>query len=123
MKIFLIGIFLLIFAISCEQGKSKQPEISTLAKAAADKAALAKAQSELSAANAALTDSQKVNRELQSQLSAIESQFKLLSDSVAVIQNQLSQLNTKFVAALAGQNAANAKLKKVCSVKPKPKGC
>jgi len=93
------------------------------AKAAADKAALAKAQSELSAANAALTDSQKVNRELQSQLSAIESQFKLLSDSVAVIQNQLSQLNTKFVAALAGQNAANAKLKKVCSAKPKPKGC
>ena len=36
MKNFLIGIFLLIFAISCEQGKSKQPEISTLAKAAAD---------------------------------------------------------------------------------------
>jgi|694.fasta_scaffold123064_2 hypothetical protein len=93
------------------------------AKAAADKAALAKAQSELTAANAALADSQKVNRELQSQLSAIEVQFKLLSDSVAVIQNQLSQLNTKFVAALAGQNAANAKLKKVCSAKPKPKGC
>jgi hypothetical protein len=93
------------------------------AKAAADKAALVKAQSELSAANAALADSQKINRELQSQLSAIESQFKLLSDSVAVIQNQLSQLNTKFVAALAGQNAANAKLKKVCSAKPKPKGC
>lgn len=36
MKNFLIGVFLLIFAISCEQGKNKQPEISALAKAAAD---------------------------------------------------------------------------------------
>jgi len=98
-------------------------ELKAKQDAAADKAALAKAQSELTAANAALADSQKVNRELQSQLSAIEVQFKLLSDSVTVIQNQLSQLNTKFVAALAGQNAANAKLKKVCSAKPKPKGC
>jgi M6 family metalloprotease-like protein len=98
-------------------------ELKAKQESAADKAALAKAQSELSEANAALADSQKVNRELQSQLSAIESQFKLLSDSVAVIQNQLSQLNAKFVAALAGQNAANAKLKKVCSAKPKPKGC
>ena len=98
-------------------------ELKAKQDAAADKAALAKAQSELAAANAALTDSQKVNRELQSQLSAIESQLKLLSDSVTVIQGQVSQLNSKLAAALAGQNAANAKLKKVCSVKPKPKGC
>ena len=93
------------------------------AKAAADKAALAKAQSELTAANAALADSQKVNRELQSQLSAIEVQFKLLSDSVVLIQGQVSQLNSKLGAALKSLNTANAKLKKVCSVKPKPKGC
>jgi hypothetical protein len=98
-------------------------ELKAKQDAAADKAALTKAQSELAAANAALSDAQKVNRELQSQLSAIEVQFKLLSDSVTTVQNQLSQLNTKFVAALAGQNAANAKLKKVCSTKPKPKGC
>jgi hypothetical protein len=98
-------------------------ELKAKQDAAADKAALTKAQSELAAANAALSDAQKVNRELQSQLSAIEVQFKLLSDSVTTVQNQLSQLNTKFVAALAGQNAANAKLKKVCSAKPKPKGC
>jgi hypothetical protein len=93
------------------------------AKAAADKAALAKAQFELVAANAALADAQKVNRELQTQLNSVEAQFKLLSDSVSVIQGQVSQLNSKLAAALAGQNAANAKLKKVCSAKPKPKGC
>ena len=93
------------------------------AQAAADKAALAKAQAELLAANAALADSQKVNRELQSQLSAIESQFKLLSDSVTVIQGQVSQLNSKLGATLSSLNSANAKLKKVCSAKPKPKGC
>jgi hypothetical protein len=93
------------------------------AKAAADKAALNKAQAELASANAALADSQKVNRELQTQLNSVEAQFKLLSDSVSVIQSQVSQLNSKLAAALAGQNAANAKLKKVCSAKPKPKGC
>ena len=98
-------------------------ELKAKQDAAADKAALAKAQSELAAANSALADSQKVNRELQSQLSAIESQFKLLSDSVAVIQGQVSQLNSKLGAALLSLNTANAKLKKVCSVKPKPKGC
>jgi len=98
-------------------------ELKAKQDAAADKAALAKAQSELTAANAALADSQKVNRELQSQLSAIESQFKLLSDSVAVIQGQVLQLNSKLGAALKSLNTANAKLKKVCSAKPKPKGC
>jgi len=93
------------------------------AKAAADKAALAKAQSELTAANAALVESQKVNREQASRITSFEEQFKVLSESVTTVQNQLSQLNSKLVAALAGQNAANAKLKKVCSAKPKPKGC
>ena len=90
---------------------------------AADKAALTKAQSELASANAALADAQKVNRELQTQLNSVEVQFKLLSDSVSVIQGQVSQLNSKLVAALASLNTAKAKLKKVCSVKPKPKGC
>jgi hypothetical protein len=93
------------------------------AKAAADKAALVRAQSELTAANAALADSQKINREQAAKISSLEEQFKVLSESVATVQNQLSQLNSKLVAALAGQNAANAKLKKVCSAKPKPKGC
>jgi hypothetical protein len=93
------------------------------AKAAADKAALAKAQSELVAANAALADAQKLNRELQTQLNSVEAQFKILSDSVSLIQSQVSQLNSKLAAALAGQNALTAKLKKVCSAKPKPKGC
>jgi hypothetical protein len=98
-------------------------ELKAKQDSAADKAALTKAQSELTAANAALADSQKVNRELQSQLSAIDVQFKLLSDSVSLIQAQVSQLNSKLAAALTGQSVANAKLKKVCSAKPKPKGC
>jgi hypothetical protein len=98
-------------------------ELKVKQDAAADKAALVKAQSELLAANAALTDSQKVNRELQTKLNSVEAQFKLLSDSISVIQGQVSQLNSKLVVAVAGQNAANAKLKKVCSAKPKPKGC
>ena len=98
-------------------------ELKAKQDAAADKAALAKAQSELVAANAALADAQKVNRELQTKLNSVEAQFKLLSDSVSVIQGQVSQLNSKLAAALAGQNAANAKLKKVCSSRPKPKSC
>ena len=98
-------------------------ELKAKQDAAADKAAFANAQSELAAANAALADSQRLNRELQTQLNSIEVQFKLLSDSVSVIQGKVSQLNSKLAAALAGQNAANAKLKKVCSAKPRPKGC
>jgi hypothetical protein len=107
-------------AIAAAELKAKQ---DAEAKAAADKAALAKAQSELTAANAALVESQKVNREQASRITSFEEQFKVLSESVTTVQNQLSQLNSKLVAALAGQKAANAKLKKVCSAKPKPKGC
>ena len=91
--------------------------------AAADKAALAKAQSELAAANAALADAQRVNREQASRITSFEEQFKVLSESVATVQNQLSQLNSKLVAALTGLNTANAKIKKICAAKPKPKGC
>jgi myosin heavy subunit len=93
------------------------------AKTATEKAALGKAQSELAAANAALADAQKVNREQAARISSLEMQLKAVSESVTALQTQLSQLNSKLVAALAGQNAVNVKLKKVCSVKPKPKGC
>ncbi len=92
-------------------------------KAAADKASLAKANAELASARTALADALKENRELQKQLNSVEAQFKLLSDSVSLIQGQVSQLNSKLAAALAGLTAANAKLKKVCSAKPRPKGC
>ena len=93
------------------------------AKVTADKAALAKAQSELTAANAALADAQKVNREQASKISALEEQFRTLSESVSALQSKISQLNSKLVAAGATQKALNTKLKKVCSAKPKPKGC
>ena len=98
-------------------------ELKAKQESAADKAALAKAQSELSEANAALADSQKVNREQAARIISFEEQFEALSELVATVQNQLAQLDRKLAAALAGQNAANAKLKKVCSAKPKPKSC
>jgi hypothetical protein len=98
-------------------------ELKAKQDAAADKAALAKAQVELTAANTALSDSQKVNREQAARINSLEEQFRALSESVSAFQNQVSQLNSKLLAALAGQNVANAKLKKVCSAKPKPKGC
>ena len=91
--------------------------------AAADKAALTKAEAELVAANAALADSQKVNREQASRISAFEEQFRALSESVNTFQTQVSQLDAKLSTALKSLNTANTKIKKICSVKPKPKGC
>jgi len=98
-------------------------ELKAKQEAEAEKVALAKAQSELSVANAALADAQKVNREQAARITSFEEQFKVLSESVATVQNQLSQLNSKLVAALTGLNSANAKIKKICAAKPKPKGC
>ena len=103
-------------AMAAAELKAKQ---EAEAKAAAD----LKAKQDAAADKAALTDAQKVNRELQTQLNSIEAQFKILSDSVSVFQSQILQLNSKLTAALAGQNALNAKLKKICAAKPKPKGC
>jgi hypothetical protein len=93
------------------------------AKAAADKVALNKAQNELAEARTALADSQKVNREQAARINSFEEQFKVLSESVATVQNQVSQLNTKLSSALKSLNTANAKIKKICAAKPKPKGC
>ena len=90
---------------------------------AAAKLAQDEAQGELASANASLADSQNVNREQAARISTIEEQFKVLSESVSAFQTQVSQLNSKLLAALASQNALNTKLKKVCSAKPKPKGC
>ena len=74
-------------------------------------------------AASALLDSQKVNRKQAAELNSLKEQFRVLSESVSAFQSQVSQLSSKLTAALAGQSAANAKLKKVCSAKPKPKGC
>jgi hypothetical protein len=93
------------------------------AKAAADKAALANAQSELAVANAALEDAKMANREQALRVSSLEEQFRTLSESVSAFQNQISQLNSKLVAAGASQKVLSTKLKKICSAKPKPKGC
>jgi hypothetical protein len=93
------------------------------AKAAADKAALLKAQADLGAANASLAAAQKANRDLGAQLTAIESQFLVMSDSISTIQSQVLALNTKLTATLKSLSTANAKIKKICAAKPKPKGC
>ena len=93
------------------------------AKAAADREALVKSQADLSAANASLAAAQKTNRDLGAQLAAIESQFLVMSDSISTIQSQVLALNTKLTTTLKSLSTANAKIKKICSAKPKPKGC
>jgi hypothetical protein len=92
-------------------------------KEAADKAALTQAQIELAAANASLADSQKTIREQAAKIASFEEQFRTLSESVNAMQSQVAQLNSKFVATTSNLKTANAKIKKICSVKPKPKGC
>jgi len=93
------------------------------AKAAAEMAALLKTQSDLAAATISLADAQKVNRDLGSQLKAMEGRFLVFSESAATFQKQVSQLNNQLASALVNLNAANAKIKKICAAKPKPKGC
>jgi hypothetical protein len=93
------------------------------AKAAADREALVKSQADLAAANASLAAAQKTNRDLGAQLTAIEGQFLVMSDSISTIQSQVLALNTKLTATLKSLSTANAKIKKICSAKPKPKGC
>jgi hypothetical protein len=94
-----------------------------LAAEAAAKLAQDKILAELAAANASLAESQRVNRDLGAQLTAIEAQFLALSASVSTIQTEVLALNTKLTTALKSLNTANAKIKKICAVKPKPKGC
>jgi hypothetical protein len=93
------------------------------AKAAAEMAALLKTQSDLAAATISLADAQKVNGDLGSQLKAMEGRFLVFSESAATFQKQVSQLNNQLASALVNLNAANAKIKKICAAKPKPKGC
>ncbi len=97
-------------------------DAKTAAEASA-KIAQDKILADLAAANASLADSQKVNRELRAQLTDVEGQFLALSASVSTIQTEVSALNAKLSTALKSLNTANAKIKKICAVKPKPKGC
>jgi hypothetical protein len=75
------------------------------------------------AVNALLADSQKLILEQAAKITSLEEQFRVLSESVGGFQGQVSQLNSKLTAALASLKSANAKIKKICAVKPKPKGC
>ena len=97
------------------------------AKAAADKAAadklladsnsaLAMSQSDLRDANAALVSANAALAQLQTQLSS-------LNAKMAEMQLQIDSVTAKFTASQKSLATVNAKLKKICAVKPKPKGC
>jgi uncharacterized coiled-coil protein SlyX len=92
------------------------------AKAAADKAAadarsaLEMSQSALRDANAALADANMTLVGLQTQLSS-------LNAKMAEMQLQIDSVTAKFTASQKSLATVNAKLKKICAVKPKPKGC
>ena len=97
------------------------------AKAAADKAAadklladsnsaLAMSQSDLRDANAALVSANAALAGLQTQLST-------LNAKMAEMQLQIDSVTAKFTASQKSLTTINAKLKKICAVKPKPKGC
>jgi len=80
------------------------------------KAALAKSQSELSDANAALA---KANLTIAS----MQSQFDQLKAKTDAMQAQINAISVQFSASQKSLAAITAQLKKVCGVKPKPKGC
>jgi len=80
------------------------------------KAALAKSQSELSDANAALAKANLTITSMQSQLD----QLKAKTDAMLT---QLSAISAQFSASQKSLATITAQLKKVCGVKPKPKGC
>ena len=82
-----------------------------------------KAESELKAANAILVESQNAFSEQANKISTIEEKLRVSSETLVTLQSQISQLTSKLATALAAQNTANAKLKKICSAKPKPKSC
>ena len=97
------------------------------AKAAADKAAadklladsnsaLAMSQSDLLDANAALVSANAALAGLQTQLST-------LNAKIDAMQTQIDSVTAKFTASQKSLTTVNAKLKKICAVKPKPKGC
>ena len=92
------------------------------AKAAADKAAadaqsaLEMSQSDLREANAALVSANAALAGLQTQLST-------LNAKIDAMQSQIDSVTAKFTASQKSLTTVNAKLKKICAVKPKPKGC
>ena len=103
--------------------KDAQTWGSKAAAEAASKIAQDEILADLAAANASLAAAQKTNRDLGAQLTALEGQFLVMSDSISTIQSQVLALNTKLTTTLKSLSTANAKIKKICSAKPKPKGC
>ena len=109
-------------------------------KLAADKAlsdansALAKSQSDLRDANSAKTtaeaatkqavsDKETVEANGKAALAQLQTQLSSLNAKMAEMQLQIDSVTAKFTASQKSLATVNAKLKKICAVKPKPKGC
>ena len=109
-------------------------------KLAADKAlsdansALAKSQSDLRDANSAKTTAEAATKQATSDketveangkaaLAQLQTQLSSLNAKMAEMQLQIDSVTAKFTASQKSLATVNAKLKKICAVKPKPKGC
>ena len=60
---------------------------------------------------------------LQNQLAILTSDKNSLQSQLTTLTSDSTSLQTQLVALKASLNSANLKLKKICSVKPKPRGC
>ena len=74
------------------------------------------AQSDLRNANLALASANLVLGGMQTQMTA-------LNVKIDAMQSQIDAVTAKFTAGQKSLSTVNAKLKKICAIKPKPKGC
>ena len=98
------------------------------------KSALAKSQSDLRDANSAkaaaeaaakqaVSDKETVEANGKAALAQLQTQLSSLNAKMAEMQLQIDSVTAKFTASQKSLATVNAKLKKICAVKPKPKGC
>ena len=98
------------------------------------KSALAKSQSDLRDANSAKTTAEAATKQATSDketveangkaaLAQLQTQLSSLNAKMAEMQLQIDSVTAKFTASQKSLATVNAKLKKICAVKPKPKGC
>ncbi len=80
-------------------------------------------QSDLASANLALADAKKVEAILQSEVQSFQVQFQALADSLTLYKTQITALSNQIATLTRNALALNVKLRKICGVKPKPKGC
>lgn len=81
------------------------------------------AMTDLAAANIALSDARKLESTLQTQIQNLQMQFQTLADSLTLYKSQITYLNSQVTTLNKNAVALSVKLRKICAVKPKPKGC